>query len=228
MHDVCKHWGVGAREPQDLEPVAGRSRARSRNRMAILAAAQDVLVSNPDASVEDIAEAANMVRRTVYGHFPTRQDLVASVVEVGVQELIAHVGDIDPCADDAVAEMARLVLRTWETVKRFGLIIEMARRTAPEVLAVAMEPFNTVVADLIRHGQAQKAFQSPVDASLLAQLLHASAMTFLAAQQRGTWTGDESDVAYSQLLSLGVPSATARTAVDRAIASRAVLGRDKA
>ena len=192
--------------------------------MAILAAAQGVLVSNPDASVEDIAAAANMVRRTVYGHFPTRQDLIASVVEVGAQELIAHVGDIDVRADDAVVEMARLVLRTWGTAKRFGLIIEMARRNAPEALAEAMEPFNTVVADLIRHGQARGVFQSPVDAGLLAHLLHACAMTFLAAQQRGAWAGDESDVACSQLLSLGVPSATARAAVGQAVASRSVPG----
>jgi AcrR family transcriptional regulator len=196
--------------------------------MTILAAAQDVLVSNPDASVDDIAAAANMVRRTVYGHFPTRQDLIASVVEVGAQELVAHVGDIDVRADDAVAEMARLVLRTWGTAKRFGLIIEVARRSAPEALAAAMRPFNTVVADLIRHGQAQKAFQSPVDADLLAHLLHACAMTFLDAQRRGVWTGDESDVAYSQLLSLGTPSAAARAAVDQAVTSRSVLGLDEA
>ena len=208
--------------------MVGRSRARGRNRMAILAAAQDVLVSNPDASVDDIAAAANMVRRTVYGHFPTRQDLIASVVEVGAHELIAHVGDIDVRADDAVVEMARLVLRTWGTAKRFGLIVEMARRSAPEALAEAMKPFNTVVADLIRHGQAQRAFQSPVNAGLLAHLLHACAMTFLAAQQRGAWSGDESDVAYSQLLSLGVPSATARAAVDQTVASRSVLGPDEA
>lgn len=226
--DVCKHENVAAREPQYPEPATGRSRARSRNRMAILAAAQHVLARNPDASVDDIAEAANMVRRTVYGHFPTRQGLVVSVVEVGAQELIAHVGDIDVCADDAVVEMARLVLRTWGTAKRFGLVIEVARRSAAEALSVAMRPFSNMVADLIRHGQVQGGFQSPVDADVLAQLLHACAMTFLAAQQRGTWAGDESDVAYSQLLSLGVPSAAARAAIDQAVASRSALGPDEA
>lgn len=182
----------------------------------ILAAAQDVLTRNPDASMDDIAEAANMVRRTVYGHFPTRQDLITSVVEIGAQELIAHIGDIDVRAEDAAQEMAGLVLRTWGTAKRFGTIIEVARRDAPEALLASMKPFNNAVATLIRHGQAQGSFQSPVDADVLAHLLHTCAMTFLAAHERGEWSGDETEVAYSQLLSLGVPSASARTAVDRA------------
>lgn len=218
---MCKNECVETRETQHSKPAQGRGRAlgaRGRNRLVILTAAQDVLARNPDASMDDIAEAANMVRRTVYGHFPTRQDLIASVVEVGAQELIAHVGDIDVRAEDAVAEMARLVLRTWGTAKRFGPVIELARRSAAESLFAAMEPFNTVVADLVRHGQAQGAFQSSVDADVLAHLLHSCAMTFLAAQQRGTWAGNETDVAYSQLLSLGVPAALAQAAVDQAAA----------
>lgn len=169
--------------------------------------------------MEDIAEAANMVRRTVYGHFPTRQDLVAAVVEVGARELIAHVGDIDVRAADAACEMADLVLRTWGTAKRFAPVIEVARRSAADALFAAMEPFHTVVADLIRNGQSQGVFQSTVDADVLAQLLHACALTFLAAEQRGAWVGDETDVAYSQLLALGVPSALAHAAVNRAAAS---------
>lgn len=196
--------------------------------MLILTAAQDVLASNPDASMDDIAEAANMVRRTVYGHFPTRQDLIAAVVEVGAQELIEHVGDIDVRADDAVMEMARLVLRTWGTAKRFGPVIDIARRSAADAMFAAMEPFNMAVADLIRHGQTQGSFQSSVDADVLAHLLHACAMTFLAAQQRGTWAGDETDVAYSQLLSLGAPAALARAAVDQAAASHAAQASDEA
>ena len=184
--------------------------------MVILTAAQEVLASNPDASMEDIAEAANMVRRTVYGHFPSRQDLIASVVEVGAQEFIEHVGDVDLRTNDTTAEMARLVIRTWGTAQRFGPVIEAARRSAAESLFAAMEPFNTVVAELIQHGQDQGDFQSSVDANVLAHLLHACAMAFLDARQRGTWVGDETDVAYSQLLSLGVPSATARAAVDKA------------
>lgn len=203
-------------------------RARGRNRMAILTAAQDILAGNPEASMDDIAEAANMVRRTVYGHFPTRQDLVASVVEVGARELVAHVGDIDIRAEDVVLEMAGLVLRTWGTAKRFAPVIEVARRSAADALFAAMEPFHAVVADLIRHGQAQGAFQSTVDADVLAQVIHACALTFLAAEQRGAWAGDETDVAYSQLLTLGAPSALARAAVDQAAASPAIRGSDEA
>ncbi|MFD5199218.1 TetR/AcrR family transcriptional regulator [Streptomyces sp. NPDC058375] len=209
-------------DSQHPEPAPGRGRslrARERNRLAILTAAQNVLSSNPDASMDDIAEAANMVRRTVYGHFSTRQDLIASVVRLGAQELIAYVGEVDVHADDAPAEMAGLILRTWGTASRFGPVIEVARRGAADALFAAMEPFNTTVAALIRHGQEQGAFQSPLDADLLAHLIEACSLTFHAAQQKGVWDGDETDVAYSQLLTLGVPAAKARATVDRAAAA---------
>ncbi|WP_432022607.1 TetR/AcrR family transcriptional regulator [Streptomyces parvus] len=194
------------------------ARARERNRLAILTAAQNVLSSNPDASMEDIAEAANMVRRTVYGHFPSRQDLIASVMELGARELIAHVGDIDVQADDAPAEMAGLVLRTWGTAKRFGPVIELARHTAADSVFAAMRPFTAVVAALIRHGQKQGAFASPLDADLLAHLLETCALAFHSAQQKRSWRGDEKDVAHSQLLLLGVPADKARATVDQAAA----------
>ncbi|MFD5199040.1 TetR/AcrR family transcriptional regulator [Streptomyces sp. NPDC058375] len=207
--------------PPTQQQAAGHgrpARARERNRLAILTAAQNVLSSNPNASMDEIAEAANMVRRTVYGHFPSRQDLITSLVELGAQELIAYVGDIDVQARDASAEMAGLVLRTYGTAKRFGPVIELARRTSADTVFAAMEPFNIVVAALIRHGQKQGAFTSPLDPDLLAHLLEACALAFHSAQQKRAWQGGEEDVAHSQLLLLGVPADKARATVNQAAA----------
>lgn len=44
-------------------------------------AASQVLRTEPDASIEDIAEAAGVSRATVYRHFKNRDDLVRLVRE---------------------------------------------------------------------------------------------------------------------------------------------------
>ncbi|WP_329375119.1 helix-turn-helix domain-containing protein [Streptomyces sp. NBC_01483] len=57
-----------------------RSDARS-NRTRILATARQKLRDNPDASLDSIAQAAGVARRTLYGHFSSRQALVAALTQ---------------------------------------------------------------------------------------------------------------------------------------------------
>src|SRR6185295_10257078 len=86
-----------------------RSHART-NRARILAAARDELSRNPDASIEDIARAAGVVRRTLYGHFANRQALVAALADEAQQALAdAFNRARRPDADPALA-MARMNL----------------------------------------------------------------------------------------------------------------------
>ena len=49
------------------------------NHARILAAAREELGRDPDASLDEIARAARVVRRTVYGHFPNRRALIAAL-----------------------------------------------------------------------------------------------------------------------------------------------------
>ena len=65
-------------ETGELPARAARADAR-RNIAAILDAAEDCLVRNPEATVAEIAKAAGVGRVTLYGHFPTRADLVEAV-----------------------------------------------------------------------------------------------------------------------------------------------------
>src|SRR5436190_340790 len=52
-----------------------------KNIAAILDAATTSLARDPDASINDIAQAAGVGRVTLYGHFESRAVLVAAVVE---------------------------------------------------------------------------------------------------------------------------------------------------
>jgi AcrR family transcriptional regulator len=62
----------GGRQGEDT----GRYRQRRRTRAAIVAATMGLLKSGMTPSVSDIAEAAEVSRRTVYLHFPTLEQLL--------------------------------------------------------------------------------------------------------------------------------------------------------
>lgn len=58
------------------EQETGRYRQRRRTRAAIVAAAADLLKSGQTPSVNDVADAADVSRRTVYQYFPTLEQLL--------------------------------------------------------------------------------------------------------------------------------------------------------
>ena len=51
----------------------------AKNRTALLDAARVELNRDPDASLDTIAAAARLSRRSVYGHFPSRDALIAEL-----------------------------------------------------------------------------------------------------------------------------------------------------
>ncbi|MEJ8279374.1 TetR/AcrR family transcriptional regulator [Pseudonocardia spirodelae] len=197
-----------------------RPSARERNRRSILDAAQAVLREDPEASLDDVAARAGVVRRTVYGHFTSRADLVVALVRAAAADFIAQVGDVDPDSGDPAAEFAATILRTWSTSRRYGPVILLARRTVDDEVRAAMAPFATIMVRLLENGQRAGVFARHVAAPVLAEVLQAGSATYLRAAQAGRWDGGEADVALGHLLTLGVPLDDARAAVARAGAAR--------
>lgn len=101
--------------------MAERTRRRAdaeRNIAAILDAAVDRFAVSPDASMTDIARAAGVGRMTLYGHFPTRDELHhAAVAHVVDRVQAAFDGlDLDGLAPrDALAAMLRA---SWHMIER--------------------------------------------------------------------------------------------------------------
>ena len=58
-----------------------------KNRAALLAAARVALNRDPESSLETIAAEAGLSRRAVYGHFPTRDDLLREVTAHGAARI---------------------------------------------------------------------------------------------------------------------------------------------
>jgi AcrR family transcriptional regulator len=80
----------------------------ARNRERLLAAADDAFAERgTEASLEDVARRAGVGIGTLYRHFPTRDDLVAALIEGEVEDLVALAGDLLTGPDP------RAALRTW-------------------------------------------------------------------------------------------------------------------
>jgi AcrR family transcriptional regulator len=151
-------------------PPARRRRSDARRSIdAILDAARTVLGERPDASMEDIATTAGVTRQTVYAHFPSRDALIATLVEAARTEGLAA---IDAAGLDAVspADALRQFLDiSWELLRRYPLLLEPALSRSPRLdgsdphLAV-----GTWLERLIRRGQRTGDFDRTLSASWLA------------------------------------------------------------
>ena len=69
--------------------TTGSSSRADANRRRILDVALAELLRDPDASMDQIARAAGVVRRTVYGHFPNRDALIGTLVDGAVEAVAA-------------------------------------------------------------------------------------------------------------------------------------------
>jgi AcrR family transcriptional regulator len=201
-----------------------RPAARERNRRSILDAAGEVLRRDPEATLDDVAARAGVVRRTVYGHFANRQALLVALVHAAAADFVEQVGEVDTAAADPAAELAATVLRTWSTARRNGPLVTLARQTMDAEVRAAMAPFAAVVTRLIAHGQRAGVFAGHVDAAVLAEVMEAGSATYLRAAEAGRWNGDETDVALAHLLTLGVPLGAARETVARVAPAGAAPG----
>jgi AcrR family transcriptional regulator len=97
-------------------PQPGRPAQRRRTRSAIVAAAADLLAQGKTPSVAEVAEAADVSRRTVYMYFPTLEHLFLDATLGSLASTAAIGTSIDEHASDEqiearVERLARLIQR---------------------------------------------------------------------------------------------------------------------
>jgi AcrR family transcriptional regulator len=102
--------------PTSVRPLRADAR---RNREAILGAARAVFeVDGILAPLDGIATAAGVGNATLYRHFPTRDDLLAAVIEESIDEVLSEAAELERSkpAVDALREWLHLLawrLRIW-------------------------------------------------------------------------------------------------------------------
>lgn len=165
-----------------------------RNIDAIMDAATRVLAVNPDASINEIAKAANVGRVTLYGHFDSRATLLGEVADQAIARTEKELASVDVGGDPRDA-LGRLLEATWHLTHRYGALVVAASQTlSPEQMRRAHDEPAARVRRLLERGRAAGEFRGdmPIDwqISLIQAILHGAS----AAVHRGEITADEAPV----------------------------------
>jgi len=179
----------------------------TRNR--ILDVALDVLGENPDAGMGDIAAAAGVVRRTVYGHFPTRADLVGTLTERAVGEMTAVLTEAEASDGAADAAWADFITRLWPLVRRYRVLLELRRGEYGAAIHALLGPLDDGLADLVQRGQDSGVFGRHLPADILSQVAYAAVFS-IADHDLSHGNLDAGAATMTSLLILGVPEARAK------------------
>jgi AcrR family transcriptional regulator len=203
----------------------GRAEA---NRRHILAVATRELARDPDASMDDVARAAGVVRRTVYGHFPSREALIEGIADEAAREVTDALIRATAGAASPVDALVAATTATWAIGDRYRLLISLAQRNlAGGGLRDHLRPARERVTGLLEEGMRSGAFTGHLPPDVLAHALESLILGLLQAVNDGLWRSAEpaGDVARTCLVVAGVPAADAEAAVTKR--EIAVKGRPK-
>lgn len=122
----------------DPEAGAGRAAQRRRTRKAIVEATIGLLTEGSTPSVDEIARAADVSRRTVYLHFPSLDQLlldatVGALSQAGVDAALGQEVEGDDAADRVDALARGLVGYSDETLHLGRQLVRLSLDPAHEV-----------------------------------------------------------------------------------------------
>src|SRR5450432_2941068 len=162
----CNDWSV------QIESARARSVDDTRKR--ILDVALEMLGQNPEAGMGDIASAAGVVRRTVYGHFPTRTDLIRSLTQQAVNEMTAVLTEVNASDGSADAAWVDFIARLWPLARRYRVLLALRRGEYGEEIHALLGPVDKTLADLVERGQDSQVFGRHLPAGILSQVAYAA------------------------------------------------------
>ncbi|MGW7540427.1 TetR/AcrR family transcriptional regulator [Streptomyces sp. NPDC054770] len=177
-----------------------RSNAQ-RNRRRILAAARQRLRDDPDVSLDSIARTSGVTRRTLYGHFSTRQALVAELTREAGRALQQAFGATPATDADPVEAMTRMVLTAWAVGDQYRMLISLGRRQlGEEAIRATLAPAREEAIATIRRGQHQGVFADHVPAPVLARALEALMLALAEENAAGGWADPTGEAAATAFL----------------------------
>ncbi|AVH56401.1 MULTISPECIES: TetR/AcrR family transcriptional regulator [Streptomyces] len=182
------------------------------NRRRILDVALAELLRDPDASMDQIARAAGVVRRTVYGHFQNRDALISVLVDEAVATVAAAHAEGREGVEDPAESVVRSVLSVWEIADRYRLLVGLAQRSVTvQGIRERLTPVREACVELLQRGLDQGVFESPLPAPALAYVHEQMLFALMEAVNDGLLAAEEAgrSAAVTMLTAAGVPASRA-------------------
>ncbi|NEB06077.1 TetR/AcrR family transcriptional regulator [Streptomyces sp. SID13726] len=196
--------------------TTGHSSRADANRRRILEVALAELLRDPDASMDQIARAAGVVRRTVYGHFPNREALIGTLVDGAVEAVAAAHAAGREGAEDLAQAVAGSVLAVWEVADRYRILVALAQRSVTvQGIRERLAPVRAACTELLQRGLDEGVFVSPLPAPALAYVHEQMLFAVMEAVNDGLLTAEEAgrSAAVTTLTAAGVPASLATALV---------------
>ncbi|GAA2490977.1 TetR/AcrR family transcriptional regulator [Streptomyces longisporus] len=203
-------------KPAARVPLRRNSRS---NRARILATARRELGRNPDITLEELARAAGVVRRTLFGHFPGRSALLEALAEEASETFREVLVDGVRPEEPADRALAYFVLRIWPVGDRYRMLLGLARRDlGAERVTEVLAPAREVVTAILERGQRDGVFHSHLPPAVLSAGLEAMTVALLEDVNTGALEDDGTRTAVATLIAAGVPEKQASTVVEEVAA----------
>jgi AcrR family transcriptional regulator len=126
--------------------VDGRRAVGDRNHDAILEAAVQVLASQPEAGVAEIAAAAGVGRATVYRHFASREELIEALRLHASDEARRRFAEARVDEGDPVEALERMVAAMLALGDRYRVIFPQDPQARPRRSEVLLKPLTRLIA----------------------------------------------------------------------------------
>ncbi len=194
--------------------MTGRADANRRRLMDVALAE---LLRDPDASMDQIARAAGVVRRTVYGHFPSRDALISALTDDAAEAVAATHAAAQEGVEDPAEALARSVLAVWQIADRYRLLVALAQRSVTmEGIRQRLAPVRSSCAEVLQRGLDQGVFTSPLPAQALAHVHEQVLFGLMEAVNDGALPPRRagSAAAFTALTAAGVPAERAARLAD--------------
>lgn len=182
-----------------------RRKDATENREALLAAARRELAADPTASLDAVAAAAGLSRRSVYGHFPNREALLAELLERGAARIASAVNAVEHPAP--LVEIALLGRVVWDQVDDVRAITLFAvRGPFRDRIAPVLDLLHSRLTDATARAAAAGDARTDLPAATVARLVEGAAFSVLdeATRSRLTRTDGVRLVVLSGLGALGL------------------------
>lgn len=186
-----------------------RTRAMEDTRKRILDVALEVLGRNPEAGMADIAAAAGVVRRTVYGYFPTRADLVQTLARQAVDEIASVLDAIKALGTAPEMVWVDFIGQLWPVAHRYRVLLALRRGEYGAEIHAVLRPVDQALAELVQEGQDIGVFGRHLPAAVLSQVAFAAVFALADSSLSGSSVSSQA-ASITSLLMLGVPDARAR------------------
>jgi AcrR family transcriptional regulator len=128
--------------------------------------------------MKEIAERAGVGVGTIYRNFSTKEDLIESLIERIVSEVMPRI-DEALALDDPLASVTALLDVAWSTAETHGSLIERLQESGIHPAHARAGEFETLFEEPIRRGVASGVFRDDIEPKFVATFLFSAFPAYL-------------------------------------------------